>query len=134
MEYEEMLNRAIEKLPKNIDRKDRFEVPKIICEISGSKTVLKNFGEILAILRREPNHLAKYLSKGLATSGSVQGITLVFQGKFSRETLQRKLDDYVKEFIYCKECGKPDTKVEKQDRISSLVCEACGAKHPARSI
>jgi len=134
MEYEEMLNRAIEKLPKNIDRKDRFEVPKIICEISGSKTVLKNFGEILAVLRREPNHLAKYLSKGLATSGSVQGNTLVFQGKFSRETLQRKLDDYVKEFIYCKECGKPDTKIEKQDRISSLVCEACGAKHPARSI
>jgi len=134
MKYEEMLNRALEKLPKDIDRKDRFEVPKVICEVSGSKTALKNFGDILAVLRREPNHLAKYLSKGLATSGSVQGSTLVFQGKFSRETLQKKVDDYVKEFIYCKECGKPDTKVEKQDRISSLVCEACGAKHPARSI
>jgi len=134
MKYEEMLDRALEKLPKDIDRKDRFEVPKVICEVSGSKTVLKNFGDILAVLRRESNHLAKYLSKGLATSGSVQGSTLVFQGKFSRETLQKKVDDYVKEFIYCKECGKPDTKVEKQDRISSLVCEACGAKHTARNI
>jgi translation initiation factor 2 subunit 2 len=134
MNYEELLNRAMEKLPKNVEKKDRFEVPKIFCEVSGSKTVLKNFGEILAVLRREPSHLAKYLSKGLATSGSVQGNSLIFQGKIYRENLQKKIDDYVKEFVYCKECGKPDTKLAKEGRIYFLVCEACGARHPARSI
>jgi len=134
MEYEELLKRAMEKLPKNVEKKDRFEVPKVFCEVSGNKTVLKNFGEILAVLRREPSHLAKYLSKELATSGSVQGSTLIFQGKASREILQKKLDDYVKEFVYCKECGKPDTKLVKEDRIYFLVCEACGARHPVRSI
>ncbi len=134
MGYDELLKRAMEKLPKDVEKRERFEVPKIICEISGNKIVLKNFGEILAVLRREPNQLAKYLSKGLATSASVQGNILVFQGKISREILQRKIDDYVKEFVYCKECGKPDTKIVKEGRVCFLVCEACGARHPTRSI
>jgi len=134
MKYEELLKRAMEKLPKGAEKRERFEVPKIVCEVSGNKIVLKNFGEILTILRREPSHLAKYLSKELATSVSVQGNILVFQGKVSREILQKKLDDYVKEFVYCKECGKPDTKLVKEGRIYFLVCEACGARHPARSI
>lgn len=134
MKYEELLKKAMERLPKNVEKRERFEVPKVVCEVSGSKTVLRNFGEILAVLRRDPSHLAKYLSKELATAGSVQGNLLTFQGKISREILQRKTDDYVKEFVYCKECGKPDTKLVKEDRIYFLVCEACGARHPVRSI
>jgi translation initiation factor 2 subunit 2 len=134
MEYEELLKRAMEKLPKIMEGRERFEVPKVICEVSGNKMVLKNFGEILAVLRRDSGHLSKYLSKELATAGSVQGNTLIFQGKTSREILQKKVDDYVKEFVYCKECGKPDTKLVKEDRIYFLACEACGAKKPTRSI
>lgn len=134
MEYKELLKRAMEKLPKNVEKKERFEVPKIFCEVSGNKTVFKNFGEILAVLRRDSNHLAKYLSKELATSGSVQGNILIFQGRVSREILQKKFDDYIKEFVYCKECKEPDTKLIKEDRIYFLVCEACGARHPVRSI
>jgi translation initiation factor 2 subunit 2 len=134
MKYEELLKRAMEKVPKNVDRSKRFEVPKIVSEISGNKTILKNFGEILTILRRDSAHLAKYLSKEIATSGSVQGTSMVFQGKLSREILQKKLDDYVKEFVRCKECTEPDTKFVKEARICFLVCEACGAKKPSRLI
>lgn len=134
MKYEELLKKAMERLPKNVERKDRFEIPKIVCEISGSKTVLKNFGEILTNLKRDSRHLAKYLSKELATCGSVQGNSFIFQGKVSREILQKKIDGYVKDFVYCKECGAPDTKLVKEDRIYFLVCEACGARHTARSI
>lgn len=134
MEYEELLRRATEKLPKIVEKRERFEVPKIVCEVSGNKTVLKNFGDILTVLRRDSSHLAKYLFKELATSGSVQDNTLIFQGKTSKEILQRKIEDYVKEFVYCKECGKPDTKFLKEERAYFLVCEACGAKKPIRSI
>lgn len=133
MSYEELLKRAMEKLPKNVEKKERFEIPRVVCEISGNKTILKNFGEILTVLRRDPANLSKYLSKELATSGSIQGSTMVFQGKISREILQKKLDGYVKEFVYCKQCGEPDTKIEKEDRICFLVCEACGAKKPSRN-
>jgi translation initiation factor 2 subunit 2 len=124
----------MEKLPKTVEKKERFEIPKVICEISGNKTVLKNFSDIIAILRRDSNHLIKFLSKELATSGSIQNGVLIFQGKIPLEILQKKINDYVKEFVYCKECGEPDTKLVKEKRIYFLICEACGAKHPVRSI
>jgi len=133
MEYEEMLKRAIEKLPKNVEKK-RFQIPLVACEISGSRTVLKNFSEILNILRRDAAHLSKYLSKELATASSVQGQILVFQGNIPRERLQNKLNEYVKEFVFCKQCKEPDTKLEKEDRFVFIKCEACGARYPARSI
>lgn len=134
MNYEELLKRAMEKLPKRVENKERFQMPEIIIEISGPKTIIKNFGEIISVLRRDGNHLAKYLGRELATADIIQGSSLIFQGRLSREILQKKINDYVKEFVYCKECGEPDTKLVKEERIVFVKCEACGAKHPARSI
>ena len=134
MEYEEMLKRAVEKLPKDIESKKRFQIPSVICEISGNRIVLKNFSEILSTLRRDATHLSKYLSKELATAGSIQGTTLVFQGNIQRQSLQNKVNEYIKEFVFCKQCKEPDTKLVKEGRFTFIKCEACGAKYPARSI
>ncbi|MFN3653976.1 MAG: translation initiation factor IF-2, partial [Candidatus Nitrosotenuis sp.] len=38
------------------------------------------------------------------------------------------LQIYVKDYLECPTCKSPDTKIERQNRISFLVCEACGAK------
>lgn len=134
MEYEKLLKRAMEKLPKKVETGDRFQVPKPDIERSGQKIVVKNFGEIISAMRRDGNHLIKYLGRQLATSCNIQGNALIFQGRVSREILERKIDDYIKEFIYCKVCGKPDTKLIKEDRIYFLKCEACGARNSVRSI
>jgi translation initiation factor 2 subunit 2 len=134
MEYEELLKNAYEKLPKKIEMKKRFVIPEVVVEISGQKTIVKNFDDIVSTLRRDPIHVSKYLSRETATARSLQGNLLVFQGKLSKEIIQRKLVDYVKEFVYCKTCGEPDTKLVKRDRITITECEACGAKHPIRSI
>jgi len=132
--YEELLNKAIEKLPKRQVTKDRFVIPEAVIEISGSRTILKNFSDIANKLRRDQAHLSKYLSKELATASSIQGTTLVFQGNIRREILQKKIEDYIKEFVYCKECKEPDTRLVKEDRVMFMICEACGAKHPVRNI
>jgi len=134
MKYEEMLERAIKKLPKEVEVRERFEMPKVVCEISGKKTIFKNFNEVLNKIRRDPKHFSKFLFKELATAGSIQGNFLVFQGRISREMLQKKVEEYVKEFVFCKECKKPDTKLVKEGRITFMKCEACGAKMPVRSI
>ena len=133
-DYEKLLQRAMEKVPKRGDSKKRFQIPQAIVEFSGSKTTIKNFSEILQVLRRDAVHLNKYLSREVATGGSVQGNALVFQGKVFREIIEKKLQDYVKEFIYCKQCGEPDTRLVKDAKIVLMVCEACGAKHPVRNI
>jgi len=132
--YENLLSKAIEKLPKKQESKDRFIIPEAIVEVSGSRTILKNFSEISNRLRREQQHIAKFLPKELATAGSIQGGTLVFQGNIRHEILQKKIEDYIKEFVYCKECKEPDTKLVKEARVTFMICEACGAKHPVRNI
>jgi translation initiation factor 2 subunit 2 len=134
MNYEEMLEKAIKELPKEIKTKERFEIPKVVCEIAGNKTTLRNFGEILTVLRRSANHLSKFLFKELATAGSVEGSMLVFQGKLSKEIIQNKIEDYIKKFVLCKECKSPDTKLIKEGRITLLKCEACGARSSVESI
>jgi translation initiation factor 2 subunit 2 len=134
MEYEELLKNAFEKMPKKTESKKRFVIPEVLVEVSGQKTIVKNFGEIVSVLRRDPVHVSKYLSRETATPRSMQGNALIFKGKLSRELLQRKLVDYVKEFVYCKTCGEPDTKLTKRDRVTITECEACGAKHPIKSI
>ncbi|MEM5829806.1 MAG: translation initiation factor IF-2 subunit beta [Candidatus Aenigmatarchaeota archaeon] len=134
MNYEELLKKAMEKLPKKGEEKKRFVVPSVELEFSGIKTIFKNFGEIADVLRRDVTHLSKYLLKELATPGSIQGSSLVFQRKLPSGLLQEKLNSYIKKFVYCKVCGEPDTKLVKEDRVVFLVCEACGAKYPLENI
>jgi translation initiation factor 2 subunit 2 len=134
MKYDELLDRAIKKLPKVEISKDRFVMPQAAVEHSGSKTIVKNFSEVLLAIRRDPSHLSKFLFRELATSGSIQNQSLVFQGNISKEKLQGKLENYIKEFVFCKECGEPDTKLVKEDRVTFIQCEACGCKYPVRNI
>jgi translation initiation factor 2 subunit 2 len=133
-DYEKMLKKAMEKLPQKIETRERFEIPEVICEIQGNKTLVRNFGEIVLLLRRDKSHLMKFLLKELAVPGNIRGMILILQGKVSKEILQRKVESYVKEFVFCKKCKKPDTKIIKEKREFFLVCEACGAKFPIRSL
>ncbi len=133
-DYESLLDRAIEKIPKREGTGKRFKIPQVIVENQGTRTVIKNFAEVSQDLRREPGHVAKFISKEMAAPGSVQNGTLVLQVRSNREALQKKLEDYIKNFVYCRVCGEPDTKIEKDDRIVFLRCEACGARSAAKPV
>jgi hypothetical protein len=50
------------------------------------------------------------------------------------DIVNKKLDEYVNRYVICKECKRPDTKLVKEDRISFLKCEACGAKSSIKAI
>ena len=134
LDYNKLLDSAIEKLPKKAIVKDRFALPDVVTETQGNKTLLKNFGDLIAVLRREPKHLASYLFKELATRGSLQNSSLMLDSKVSRNVLMSKIEDYVKEFVNCKVCGEPDTKFVRESRFLFMVCEACGAKTPVRNV
>ncbi len=134
LDYSSMLKEAVQKIPKKTEKNSRFKVPQAVSEIEGPKTVVKNFSEIAGQLRRDSNHLAKYLLKEFATRGNIQNSFLIIQTKASTDSIQKKLEAYIKEFVYCKTCGEPDTKIEKDDRLTFIKCEACGSKHAARNI
>ena len=132
--YEELLKRAMSKVPKSTGTGERFEMPKIDAVAQGSQTIIKNFGEICAKFRRDPKHLMKFLTKELAAPGSTDGTRASFQGKLSYRMLVSKLELYAKEYVICKICGRPDTRLIKEGRIDQMKCEACGARSAIRQI
>jgi translation initiation factor 2 subunit 2 len=132
--YEDMLKDAIENLPKSGENKERFEVPKPITSIQGNQTIISNFEEICNTLRRDKKHVSKFLFKELAIPGHIEGKRLILQGKATTSLIEKKLENYVRDFVICKECKKPDTSLQKIDRLTFLVCEACGAKQNVKKI
>ena len=128
--YEELLKRGLKAVPKKAERTERFVIPKAVVQKAGAKTIIVNFSEIAAALRRKEAHLLKFILKELATKGEIEGKRLTVLGNFSAEHINKKIAIYVKQYVTCPECGKPDTKLEKKDNYYFMVCEACGARHP----
>ncbi|MEM5872573.1 MAG: translation initiation factor IF-2 subunit beta [Candidatus Aenigmatarchaeota archaeon] len=134
MDYEALLNKAYEKLPKIEEGKDRFKIPIAETFIQGNQTIIKNFFQITEILRREPSHVLKFLAKELAAPAGLSGERAIFQSKISQKLIQQKIEAYINEYVLCKECKKPDTKLVKEDRLMFLKCEVCGAKAAVKAI
>lgn len=131
--YESLLTEAYEKVKKVEGTSGRFEIPKIKGHFEGKKTILTNFSQVTSHVRRKPEHFQKFLLKELATAGQRDGDKLILNNKIPSTKINLKIEQYVKEFVLCKECGKPDTEITKEDRLSFLHCLACGAKHSIRS-
>jgi len=131
--YEELLDKAYQKVKQVKPNEGRFEIPKIEGLFEGKKTILTNFFQIAIQLRRNPEHFQKFLFKELATSGQKEGERLILNNKIPSKKINDKIEQYANEFVICKECKKPDTELMKEDRLTFLKCLACGAKHPIRS-
>ena len=131
--YKKLLDQAYEKVKKVDTSKGRFEIPKIEGHIEGKKTILTNFLQIASYLRRSPEHFQKFLLRELATPGQMEGDRLVLNNKIPSAKINQKIEEYANEFVLCRECGKPDTEIIKEDRLSFVHCLACGAKHSIRS-
>ncbi len=130
--YEELLEEAHKKIKKIDNSSSRFEIPKIEGHFEGKKTILTNFLQIASHIRRKPEHFQKFILRELATSGHIEGDRLILNNKIPSAKINAKIEDYVKEFVLCKECKKPDTEIIKEDRLTFVHCLACGAKHSVR--
>ena len=130
--YESLLKRAQELLPQKNLATERLEVPKVLGHIQGNRTVISNFQAIAAIIRRPQEHFLKYLLKELATSGEVTKTALILGTKVPASRVNDKIQEYLKDFVICPECKRPDTKLEKEDNVTFIKCSACGAKHAVK--
>jgi translation initiation factor 2 subunit 2 len=133
-DYKELLKRARSQLPPDVLERKRFEVPKPRSITIGMKTFIRNFKDICDALNRDPHHLLRYLSREMATAGTLSGSRAVFQGRFRYDTIERLVQHYTVVFVTCPVCKRPDTKIVKEKRLSFMVCEACGAKSSVRGM
>ena len=130
--YEELLDNAYKNVKVVGISSDRFEVPKVEGQVSGKNTIITNFLDITSYVRRKPEDLMKFLLKELAVSGKLESNRLILNTKLSSAKVNEKIMLYVKEFVICSVCGKPDTEVISEKGIKVKNCLACGAKSPIK--
>ena len=127
--YEKLLKRIDNNRSKNSAEIDsRFELPAVDVMWEGQRTYLRNFSDFPKIMRRDSVKLLQYLSKEFAVPAERIGDSAMFIGRRDPDDFTRLLKIYVNDYIMCPTCKSPDTRTEKEKRISFLICEACGAK------
>lgn len=133
MDYEALLKRARDDLPDNISDHERFKIPEPDVIYEGKLTILRNFLDICDTLARKTEHLLAYLLKELGTAGNLEGRRVIFKGRLAENRISDRINDYVKMYVICTECLRPDTHLEKDGRTMVLKCMACGAHRPVRA-
>lgn len=129
-EYKKMLEEVRKSLPEVVFIKERFEIPKALGHIQGNRTIISNFLQIASNLRREVDHLLKYVLKELATPGEIKKSgALIIGTKVPASRINEKIRQYANAFVLCFECGKPDTQIVREDNFTYMKCTACGAKN-----
>ncbi len=127
-DYRRLLDRAYEQLPDHVESYGRWVVPRPDVRVVGRRTVIMNFKEIADEMRRDPDHLLKFLSGEMATLATFDGTRAVFQGSFRADSIRNLLEVYTNRYVVCPVCKRPDTRITRERRLWFLDCEACGAR------
>jgi translation initiation factor 2 subunit 2 len=128
--YQALLERAREKLPPVRTGGERFQVPEPDVMTDGKNTVIRNFQEITGVLRREPPHVIGYLAKEFGCPGVLDLPRGVLKSRLTKDQIAQRIREYTQKYVICSECKRPDTHLQKDGRLTLLVCEACGAQRP----
>ena len=83
--------------------------------------------------RRSEAEIARYVSKELSVPVNVSEHRMIINGKFNPDDINRKITRYFELYVICKECKKPDTRLEDAEKGVYMVCEACGARYWIKS-
>ena len=134
MDYDSLLNRGKADLPEGIESKGRFEIPLARVQLEGKKTIVANFDVICDRLNRDPDMVSKYLLREIGTAGARADGRVTLTGIFTSAQVDGTIRHFVDAYVMCKVCHLPDTRLVKEKRTTSLVCEACGARYPVKMI
>ncbi|GAB3422300.1 translation initiation factor IF-2 subunit beta [Haloparvum alkalitolerans] len=131
MEYDDQLDRALEETPDIDQQASRFEIPDPEVRSEGHETVFENFQDVVNRLDRNEDHVLQYLQGELGTSASIDEKGRArLTGDFRRSRMADTVEEYAEAYVFCPECGLPDTRLETQQGAKVIKCEACGAISP----
>jgi len=125
--YQDLLERAISKLPSKIKTQIRFEIPKFESIVEAGRTIIVNWKDVMGPIHLDQKLLLRFLEHRLGTVGWITGNKAFFQGKFPKSRLNRLLDFFINEYIICDVCKRPDTRLVKEKGKLIKKCDACGA-------
>ncbi|MEM0141460.1 MAG: translation initiation factor IF-2 subunit beta [Thermoplasmatales archaeon] len=127
--YEELLKKVKSSVTKRED-KIRFQIPKPEVITEGKLTIVKNFRDIVDMINRDENHVFKYLLKQFGLSGEISDGRLILKGKPPEGAIDKAIEEYLRTYVQCYECGNYDTEIIRENRNEIVRCKACGAERP----
>ncbi|MEM0073644.1 MAG: translation initiation factor IF-2 subunit beta [Thermoplasmatales archaeon] len=127
--YEELLKKVKSSVAKR-EEKIRFQIPKPEVIYEGKLTIVKNFNDIVDMINRDENHVFKYLLKQFGLSGEISDRRLILKGKPPEGSIEKAIEEYLKTYVQCYECGNYDTELIRENRNEIVRCKACGAERP----
>ncbi|MHA1150032.1 MAG: translation initiation factor IF-2 subunit beta [Promethearchaeota archaeon] len=127
-DYENILERAYKKIPENVQKASRFEIPPVKLRYEGKNTYIHNFSKIMNVINRDPSHFTGIFLKKAGTMGKIQGQQLFLKGIIKEQVLNKLIENYTKMYVLCKICKKPDTEIQREGKKIFLKCTACGAR------
>ncbi|MBT3642931.1 translation initiation factor IF-2 subunit beta [archaeon] len=133
MDYETLLDEAYQTV-KPVDVCERFEIIKVSGHHEGIRTIISNFSQVAACMRRPAAHIMKFLSKELASSAEISRDRLLLSRKLASKDINAKIEKYANSFVLCKACKKPDTELMDEANKTFLKCLACGNKQEIHKI
>lgn len=127
-DYDDLLEKAYEKIPENVKQLSRFVIPKVELRIESRNTFITNFNKIISTLNRDRRHFLGIFLKRAGTMGEIRGQQLFLKGQYKPQVLNRLIENYTKSYVLCNICNKPDTQIQREGKIIYLKCTACGAR------
>ncbi len=127
-EYDKLLEKAYEKIPENVKKSSRFEIPKVALRIESKNSFIVNFSKIMNTLNRDSRHFLGIFLKKAGTMGEIRGQQLFLKGRYKEQVLNRLIENYTKNYVLCDVCNKPDTEIQRESKKLFLKCGACGAR------
>jgi len=132
--YDKLLKILCDTVKKNnpdLQKKKKIKADHPELARDGSKKlVYTNFKKTCEALRREPEHVMKYIMAELSVYGSIDSDgSLIIRGKFRVHQLEEQLKKYTEEYVCCAICRSVDTEITKdsQTRCYQLTCNKCTA-------
>ena len=101
-------------------------MPRVDSFFQGTKTIVRGFNQLMDTMRRDKN-IYKVVNERNSTTDKEVNNQLIINGKVNSYQLNKLIESYYKQFIFCPECKRPDTKVITEGGTKLLKCEACGA-------
>jgi translation initiation factor 2 subunit 2 len=132
-QYDALLSRIRVNRPESVTTtEDRLKLPEPRTMVSGKRTYWINFIDFPNTLRRDPVEFLNYFRNQLAINASIENGRAIFMGRPDKQSFSALLQRYLKERVICPVCNSPDTRLEKQGKLTTIVCEACGARSAAK--
>lgn len=98
------------------------------------KVYIHNFNDVCKSINRDPQDVSTYICKELQIQTSISGNgALVIHGTYKKIQVENIIKKYVVNFVQCFLCKTQDTRIEKINRITSIVCNKCHAKNAINS-